>query len=305
MRSAFAFQKELMEKSAFATNQHDSAGHDRQQDRAWFRDTGNTEPCEAILICWCGAATGRGEQGAGVIVKAAAEGATANPARCVRDYGIVPFADVASLVEGAVRAGIIDVGTDLGHLFDGPAIIGIGGGDAAFTVCIGRIARTVEICCFVPLVLAGNVNGCAHIFADDAGIAAKRVGSGLRVSGSLSVVHPVGEACRVVPAYEVHRPVGHVSEVGADGVLCANAGTAVESNAAVVTASHVGIVDAIWVISRRVHRVEESGVLGVGHLVLADLIFVANRAVASGICRISGIADRDVINGDDRRGTGE
>jgi hypothetical protein len=53
------------------------------------------------------------------------------------------------------------------------------------------------------------------------------------------------------------------------------------------------------------HGVEELGVLGVGHLILAGLVGVGHRAIKRAgrrVRRIPGKADGDVVDIDDRKG---
>ena len=95
-----------------------------------------------------------------------------------------------------------------------------------------------------------------------------RIVARLRTARPLTILEPVGNACRVEPAHEVHRLLAHV---GLRGVLAAVRRAARETDSTPGVAVHVGVVDGVGICARCVYRVEELHVLRVRPLELHDL----------------------------------
>ena len=232
---------------------------------------------------------------------AADPGPPASPALRVGYHRVVPFFHVPRLIRRAeitirrraanrghvavqiipVRAVIVvrHVRAGVGNIARGKIGAGHGGGG----VTLGGIGpiivaatRRIVIRRFKPLVLAGNIDGGTHVLGDGTGIPAERVGSDLGAACALAVVHPVGEAGRVIPAHVVHRLIAHV---GAEGVFLAAGRAWGVSDAATRIAAHKGIVDAVGIRTVGIGSIEERAILGVVYFVFADLVGVGHRAV--------------------------
>ena len=100
---------------------------------------------------------------------------------------------------------------------------------------------------------------------------ANRVNPGLGSAPSrgLPVLQPVSKPHGVKERDVIHRLAPHV---GFGGVFRPTGGSRVERNPAPCIRLHAGVVHVVWIRPRRVHGVQEVGVLVVGDLVLADAV---------------------------------
>ncbi len=244
---------------------------------------------------------------------------------------VAPLVHVAALVEGALRAGRAHVachGSQIGN--DVVTVRCVRrrprkrtGGQGVRARRVVEVARGQRIVVrrLVPLVLARDEDRGSRIARDRVvrdPLRCDRVGTVLRRRvvlrpRRLAVVQPVREAQRVVEGHAVHR---HVL-AARDGAVRVAPRTSAPGNTAMGTrcrGSHIEVVEPVGVGGR--HRVQELGVLGVGDLVLADLVLVRHRAIAPAtgavsaaghdlrIYRVPRVTDGDPIDGDRRRQLG-
>ena len=156
----------------------------------------------------------------------------------------------------------------------------------------------------IPLVLAGDrpylgqrARAVGEIARDrvvrDA-ISRQQINTRFRAATALPIGHPVREARRVPEAHIVHRLVReaahHAVSVAPFASAAGDASTGAELHARVVERMRV----------RRRLRVQERRILSVRHLVGADVVIVADSAVAGGIVGVARVTDKDGVDSDCR-----